>query len=292
MRYIEKRTINNENPIPTTFTDWLIEEQTAISEKISDPNITGTTLWEFLNQTVKDALKKALLEDQGFICCYCGKRIENDLNTRIEHLKPKHKYKEHVFSYRNLLASCQGGTRNVIHIAKTGELLRSIADQYGVDVEHLEEVYFEVDELELFRQKYDIEHLQAGDRLVIFPLLYSEQQHCDNKKGNNEIVLTPLQEDCATHFDYDDKGKIIENDTNRRTIDTLGLNNNPHLNRLRVKTLTETSYLKRRLIADFGNSKTLFQQKRQELFEKLNSISPKQPKLRPFVFVTIWSLSK
>jgi len=57
----------------------------------------------------KDPLKKALLTEQGYICCYCMKRISEE-NMEIEHFRPQSvdKYPELQLNYHNLLGSCQG----------------------------------------------------------------------------------------------------------------------------------------------------------------------------------------
>ncbi|QSV71285.1 MAG: TIGR02646 family protein [Aphanizomenon flos-aquae KM1D3_PB] len=52
-------------------------------------------------------LKKALLTEQGYICCYCMRRISED-NMEIEHWQPQSKYPELQINYKNLLASCSG----------------------------------------------------------------------------------------------------------------------------------------------------------------------------------------
>lgn len=57
--------------------------------------------------------KEALAREQGFICCYCGKRLLCDANTHIEHLYAKGSplYEEMQLDYEtNLLACCDGGT--------------------------------------------------------------------------------------------------------------------------------------------------------------------------------------
>ncbi|MGL6136783.1 MAG: retron system putative HNH endonuclease, partial [Planktothrix sp.] len=56
-----------------------------------------------------DPLKKALLTEQGYICCYCMKRISEE-NMEIEHFRPQSvdKYPELQLDYHNLLGSCQG----------------------------------------------------------------------------------------------------------------------------------------------------------------------------------------
>lgn len=56
----------------------------------------------------KADLRKALLEEQGYICCYCMGRIEES-STRIEHRRPREKYINEQFDYRNLMAACLGG---------------------------------------------------------------------------------------------------------------------------------------------------------------------------------------
>ncbi|MFM6396449.1 retron system putative HNH endonuclease, partial [Planktothrix sp.] len=55
----------------------------------------------------KDPLKKALLTEQGYICCYCMKRISEE-NMEIEHFTPQSVNPKLQLDYRNLLGSCQG----------------------------------------------------------------------------------------------------------------------------------------------------------------------------------------
>ncbi|WP_414529720.1 retron system putative HNH endonuclease [Nodularia chucula] len=57
----------------------------------------------------KKPLKEALLTEQGYICCYCMRRISID-NMEIEHNKARNKncYPELQLDYKNLLASCTG----------------------------------------------------------------------------------------------------------------------------------------------------------------------------------------
>ena len=55
----------------------------------------------------KSSLKKSLMEEQGYLCCYCGRRIDLS-SSHIEHLKPRHSYPKLSLDYSNLLASCPG----------------------------------------------------------------------------------------------------------------------------------------------------------------------------------------
>ena len=55
-------------------------------------------------------LRKALVNEQGYICCYCCSRIyPNSRSMVIEHWKPQSKYSKLELNYNNILASCTGG---------------------------------------------------------------------------------------------------------------------------------------------------------------------------------------
>ena len=57
-------------------------------------------------------VKLALAREQGYICCYCGRRISGGADTQIEHFfaKGTPAYDEMQLDYEtNLLACCDGG---------------------------------------------------------------------------------------------------------------------------------------------------------------------------------------
>lgn len=57
-------------------------------------------------------VKLALAKEQGYICCYCGRRISGGSDTQIEHFFAKGTpvYDEMQLDYEtNLLACCDGG---------------------------------------------------------------------------------------------------------------------------------------------------------------------------------------
>lgn len=60
------------------------------------------------NYDQKNELRQSLLAEQGYICCYCMKRITED-KMRIEHWLPQSKHPDRELDYANLLAACQGG---------------------------------------------------------------------------------------------------------------------------------------------------------------------------------------
>jgi uncharacterized protein (TIGR02646 family) len=69
----------------------------------------------------KDLLRLSLLKEQGYICAYCMRRLENNpLRTKIEHWKTREDYNaesdfEGTLDYNNLLAVCDGKTFDFLH---------------------------------------------------------------------------------------------------------------------------------------------------------------------------------
>jgi len=89
MKYIEK------GKEPNTFTEWK-----ALS------NDDWQAEYESMGSEIKNIVKKALTEDQGFLCCYCQKRLVFK-NSHIEHFKPQKDNNVDPLDYSNMLCSCQ-----------------------------------------------------------------------------------------------------------------------------------------------------------------------------------------
>jgi uncharacterized protein (TIGR02646 family) len=112
MRHIEKAAE------PVEFTQWKVGE-----EESWNPG------WEdFDTRPIKQAVKEALLVEQGYLCCYCEKRIderEGEEKGHIEHLKPRHAHPELDLAYGNLMFSCSGdnGRPPTCGHAKGGQFL-------------------------------------------------------------------------------------------------------------------------------------------------------------------------
>jgi uncharacterized protein (TIGR02646 family) len=67
-------------------------------------------LWDKINHEphshVKEVLHESLMSEQGYICCYCEKRVTGK-DSHIEHFKPRRiSSEEEKANYDNLLASC------------------------------------------------------------------------------------------------------------------------------------------------------------------------------------------
>lgn len=58
-----------------------------------------------LRNPEKNLLLQALAQEQGMLCCYCGRRIDRE-SSHIEHFRPQHDWPELDLAYQNLHASC------------------------------------------------------------------------------------------------------------------------------------------------------------------------------------------
>ena len=127
-----------------------------------------------LSGVAKDALRKRLLEDQGYICCYCGRRIDNDKHTKIEHIKCQKNHKHLALCFKNMLASCDGGEQD------------------------------------------------RADRV-----LPKHKVHCDAKKANEDIPISPLDETIEDYLMFFDDGTVKgKGDIGKELVRILGLDTN------------------------------------------------------------------
>ena len=111
---------------PEGFAEWKSSLQVKIDRKMAD-GASGEILWELLPSSLpqpetevdepvlyaKSLLRRTLLEEQGYLCCYCNRALADAHTTIIEHFHPKGLsiYRHQVFDYQNLFACCDGGER-------------------------------------------------------------------------------------------------------------------------------------------------------------------------------------
>lgn len=90
---------------PASFTDWKSSE-----------NDEWAPTYPTLQNPQKRELHEALLQEQGSLCCYCGREIEV-ATSHIEHFRPQEHFEALALDYENLLASCLRETRpgNPLH---------------------------------------------------------------------------------------------------------------------------------------------------------------------------------
>lgn len=120
MEYINK-SVNEPKKLVKFRRKYKLDEKIKKNKKI-----------EFchLDQTIKEYLRNILLEDQGFICCYCQKRIPEKIlpQSKIEHFLCQEDNKNKVFDFRNLFIACNGkiGKVETCDTAKGASVLESI----------------------------------------------------------------------------------------------------------------------------------------------------------------------
>jgi uncharacterized protein (TIGR02646 family) len=104
MRYIRKEANNS----PQAFEEWKNQENPKTWEDL--PSRPPTSPEEDICYYSKSELRGVLLQEQGFLCCYCQQQIPHNERTVIEHLKPKSnpQFQHLLFDYTNLLACCHG----------------------------------------------------------------------------------------------------------------------------------------------------------------------------------------
>jgi len=80
---------------PRAFSDWK-----ALANGDWQPT------YDALAGDPKRAVKKALMDEQGYICCYCERRLTDD-DSHIEHFRPQSDPAIDPLDYANMLCSCQ-----------------------------------------------------------------------------------------------------------------------------------------------------------------------------------------
>lgn len=89
MKHVQK---GNE---PLAFSDWK-----------AMANEDWLPTYDDLSGDTKKAVKKALMQEQGYLCCYCERRIVDD-DSHIEHFRPQSHEDVDPLDFSNLLCSCQ-----------------------------------------------------------------------------------------------------------------------------------------------------------------------------------------
>ena len=92
----------------------------AFRKNLEASSNTSGNLFEKFRDQCREGYKEllaVLLKEQRGLCCYCMKKISNDIEKgktfHVEHFKPKSKYKELSLEYFNLLASCNSNNSKI-----------------------------------------------------------------------------------------------------------------------------------------------------------------------------------
>lgn len=90
------------------------EIQAATTTNLESPDYARTAF----DQLDKGVVRRALCEEQGFLCAFCMRRIDPGAlhrgtpTTKIAHLSPVAKTPALALTWKNLVASCDGGQRS------------------------------------------------------------------------------------------------------------------------------------------------------------------------------------
>ena len=112
MKYIQKQNS------PPDFEKWKTDKKNRQADLAKIKDLTPEKLklrWDNLKskKDIFKLLREALLQEQGYLCCYCQQKISLEEQTvAIEHLIARLIDGTLLFEYSNLLASCLGGRRN------------------------------------------------------------------------------------------------------------------------------------------------------------------------------------
>ena len=124
---------------PGAFTVWKSKDKMS-----HRPN------WKRVRPGIRSVIHESLMSEQGYICCYCERRVAMD-DSHVEHFRPRKQFGFLELDYSNLLCSC----------------LREQAP--------------------------------------------GQPSHCGHRKRNwfdEQMLISPLQEDCETRFRFTANGEI------------------------------------------------------------------------------------
>ena len=88
-----------------------VEPQSLIQHRANQPSF-----FDNLPHAAKEDLRQSLLSEQGYICCYCMKRIPEKVekdgivsyDMKVEHYKCQDFHEDLQLNYRNLFGACIG----------------------------------------------------------------------------------------------------------------------------------------------------------------------------------------
>ena len=94
-----------------------IQKNTVPAELTAYKALPGASFIDLIknHSDIADIVRLSLADEQGYICCYCGRQIDGIEHTRIEHIYPKSlpEYQSMALDYdNNLLAACDGGKQD------------------------------------------------------------------------------------------------------------------------------------------------------------------------------------
>ncbi|MEY0243816.1 HNH endonuclease, partial [Providencia rettgeri] len=127
-------------------------------------------------KNLKGRLKEHLRKKQKNVCCYCSRNIngESKMIVDIEHILPKYKHKNHMFTLDNLAASCR---RCNFQKGKKVDFLTSSFEKSESPFD-TQNYHFIHPNADIYEDHIKYIHVQTGSDLIVFYVITP-----DSKKG-------------------------------------------------------------------------------------------------------------
>lgn len=140
----------------------------------------------------KDEVRKALLKEQGYLCAYCMKRIEDDpLKTKIEHWKPQCILSEYErLDYNNLFICCTGHLQDIQSETCDSNKGDTIITVDPRDINHINQIRYESNTGRMLSDDPDINY----DIDVVLNLNCVEHRLMDNRKAMLDEFINKMLE--------------------------------------------------------------------------------------------------
>lgn len=108
MKHIDKTTLHAPTAYVTELHAAHMDEANILSHH---PGKSGRQLFNMVKHLASYAtMKQKLMEDQGYVCCYCNRSIPIEGHKVVtEHVKPVSVHLNLAGEYKNLLVCCDGG---------------------------------------------------------------------------------------------------------------------------------------------------------------------------------------
>jgi uncharacterized protein (TIGR02646 family) len=199
--------------------------------KISEPHslieyrAKQYSTFDSLPQNTKQELRESLLNEQGYICGYCMKRIPEKNGMKIEHYKCKSQRPELQLMYFNLLGTCLGnegkpqqlqtcdtrkGNDTTLSIDPLNAQNCALLFKYNANGE----ISSITDDVEINRQLNDILNLNMQTLKENRKQVYSEVQRRveaeSKRKANKQLKRNYFEQERGKWLTKDREGKFKE----------------------------------------------------------------------------------
>ena len=229
MKLIDKTLTDASRNAKTALHNWrdtYTSESGKTFKNYCDEGAPTGIIWDLLTDGLetdifynKAKLRKALFDEQGEICCYCGCSITLAKGkTAIEHFLAKMADKfKNTYDYDNLMLSCEGFEAHSVqdYFVQKGDTWKIIADKFEMKVQQLQ-------------QDNPTEFVKNEQPRVNAQLTITKPPtFCDNHKGEkmDEIIDPKQKPDCWDRLIYKSDGSISFDEKDKVAEKTMGVLN-------------------------------------------------------------------